>query len=79
MALNNTYLTMQSYNKNDVKFNKGIDYAYALTIHKSQGSTYKDVYIDVKDIRNSTKTRSLALRLLYTALSRPTNKALLLF
>ena len=30
--------------------NKAFDYAYALTVHKSQGSTYNEVFIDMADI-----------------------------
>ena len=48
-----------------------IDYAYALTSHKSQGSTYDFVVVHetdilgLKSISNITKSRSL-----YTALTR---------
>ena len=30
--------------------NKAFDYAYALTIHKSQGSTYNEVFVDTPNI-----------------------------
>ena len=30
--------------------NKAFDYAYAITVHKSQGSTYNEVFIDIADI-----------------------------
>lgn len=30
--------------------NKAFDYAYALTVHKSQGSTFNEVFIDINDI-----------------------------
>ncbi len=49
-----------------------IDYGYAITSHKSQGSTYNTTVIDVKDIMsvapvsNKSKSRSI-----YTALTRP--------
>jgi len=48
-----------------------IDYAYAITSHKSQGSTYDNVIVDVKDINsvgptsNKSKSRSI-----YTGLTR---------
>ena len=33
-----------------------LDYSYAMTVHKSQGSTFRNVFIDIRDIaRNSTK------------------------
>jgi hypothetical protein len=59
------------------KTSKDVDYAYALTIHKSQGSTYDNIYMDVQNIRACGEA-NLALRLLYTGLSRPKNKAYLL-
>ena len=31
---------------------KGIDYGYAITIHKSQGSTYKNVFFDAVSTEN---------------------------
>jgi len=37
--------------KNRYLPNKAFDYAYALTVHKSQGSTYNEVFIDTPDIR----------------------------
>lgn len=30
--------------------NRAFDYAYALTVHKSQGSTFNEVFIDINDI-----------------------------
>lgn len=33
-----------------------LDYSYAMTVHKSQGSTFRNVFVDIRDIaRNSTK------------------------
>jgi exodeoxyribonuclease-5 len=52
-----------------------IDYAYAITSHKCQGSTYKSVVVDETDIlsvnliSNATKSRSI-----YTALTRANNE-----
>ena len=43
---------------------------YASTVHKSQGSTYGRVYIDVGDIGRNTHNSDI-LRLMYTALTRP--------
>lgn len=42
---------------------------YAMTIHKSQGSTYKNVFIDVPDILKCRSTE-LRNRLFYVAISR---------
>jgi exodeoxyribonuclease-5 len=42
---------------------------HASTVHKSQGSTYETVYIDLTDIGRNTR-RDVLLRLLYVALTR---------
>lgn len=57
--------------------NKSIDYGYALTIHKSQGSTFNTVFVDLKDI---DKSRDLHLQnqLIYVGLSRCQQKAICL-
>lgn len=50
------------------------NYGYAITTHKSQGSTYKDVFVDLQDINkciSDTERRELQ----YVALSRATNNA----
>lgn len=66
---------------------KNIDYGYAVTAHKAQGSTYKNVYIDENNLEfdkriisdNSGKPFSYERNnLLYVALSRPTTKAVVL-
>ena len=50
-----------------------IDYGYALTVHKSQGSTYDDVYIEYANILSNTRETE-KLKLLYTAITRSSNK-----
>lgn len=83
------HLTMTDYRLNSANKNrlvaKDIDYGYGITAHKSQGSTFENVCIDLDDIiyfqtkwgkrirRNSTE----ALRLLYVAMSRATKHAYL--
>jgi ATP-dependent exoDNAse (exonuclease V) alpha subunit len=66
---------------------KEIDYGYAISIHKSQGSTFKNIFIDARnvcyvksDIKiprvntiNNPYAISLRNRLLYTGLSRASN------
>ena len=47
--------------------------AYAGTAHKSQGSTYHTVYIDLSDLRVCRNPQELA-RLLYVATSRATTR-----
>ena len=48
-----------------------IDFPYAMTVHKSQGSTYDEVYIDSDDLYKCAENNfSLYLKLLYVAISR---------
>ena len=48
-----------------------VRHAYACTIHKSQGSTFKKVYIDLHDMSFIyNRDRELFKRLLYVAVSR---------
>lgn len=54
-----------------------IRHAYAITTHRSQGSTYRDVFIDVNDIRRN-KNLIEAKRCLYVAATRPTTKLICL-
>lgn len=51
-------------------FNR-VRYGYALTAHRAQGSTYKDVWIDQMDILSNPNKRE-AFRCLYVAATRPT-------
>ena len=67
----------------DIKHNgklvvaKDIDYGYAITIHKSQGSTYNRVFVleNIIDQNSNIEERN---KLKYVALSRPTTKAIVL-
>lgn len=45
-----------------------VDYSYAMTVHKSQGSTFDHAFVDVPDMMRSG---SMQARLLYTACTRP--------
>jgi hypothetical protein len=51
-----------------------IGYNYAMTSHKVQGSTYKNVYVIEDDIMNFPGGRLQQNRMMYTAVSRPTTK-----
>lgn len=51
---------------------KALDYGYASTVHKAQGSTYENIFIDVDEICQGTRRLNKETRreLLYTGLSR---------
>jgi hypothetical protein len=56
---------------------KDLDYGYAITVHKSQGSTFTYVAVSENNIdRNSNKEERNKLK--YVALSRPTTRAIVL-
>jgi len=66
---------------------KNVDYGYAVTAHKVQGSTYKNVYIDENNLEFDKRLIAgpdgkpfsyERNNLLYVALSRPTTKAVVL-
>ena len=50
-----------------------VDYGYAITVHKSQGSTYNDVFIEYNNITANTKDTE-KYKLLYTAITRSSGK-----
>ena len=54
----------------------GLRHAYAITAHRAQGSTYRTVFVDYKDILLN-RTRQEAYRCLYVACSRPTTNLIL--
>lgn len=54
---------------------KSFDLSYALTVHKSQGSTFDSVAVDLNDIAGNTDDLRA---LLYTAVSRAANKIILI-
>lgn len=53
-----------------------IKYGYALTAHRSQGSTYENVWVDYADILMN-RNRKEAFQCLYTACTRPTTRLVL--
>jgi exodeoxyribonuclease-5 len=55
-----------------------LQHIYALTVHKSQGSTFGVAFIDVRDIRKREAHNLLETQqLCYTALTRPSDVAVL--
>lgn len=56
-----------------------VDFGYAITAHKSQGSTYDIVVVDEKDIMGTSATSNQEKsELIYTALTRPRNTAIVI-
>lgn len=56
---------------------KDLDYGYAITGHKSQGSTYKHVFVLEYDINLNPKTKEMN-QIKYVALTRPSTSATVL-
>ena len=56
-----------------------VDFGYAITAHKSQGSTYDIVVVDEKDIMGTSATSNQEKsELIYTALTRPKKTAIVI-
>lgn len=53
-----------------------VKHCYAITIHRSQGSTFTNVFLDVIDIQKNQKIHE-QLKLLYVGASRPTTNLFL--
>jgi hypothetical protein len=57
-----------------LSFNEAViclDFAHAMTVHKSQGSTYKSVYLDTEDLGIAASMNyTMYLKLMYVATSR---------
>ena len=64
-----------------------VDYAYALTVHKSQGSTFRNVFVDVANILTNKRRNMVQMpgqankvqvyernQLLYVAMTRPSHR-----
>jgi hypothetical protein len=69
--VNKIYLGVQS---NVIDCFANLNYGYCITVHKSQGSTFEDVYIDLGDILKN-KNEEEAMKCIYTSLTR-TSKTL---
>lgn len=55
---------------NKVVIKKGLDYGYAITTHKSQGSTYTNAMVDLVSFKPFLRDRENYLEMLYVAFSR---------
>lgn len=80
---NNLLLTDIKNMSGDIEFKKSIDYGFAITSHKSQGSTYDTVFVDTLDIlydKNGYPYKDIddVNRRLYVACSRAKSKLYLL-
>lgn len=52
-----------------------LDFAHAMTVHKSQGSTYEEVYLDIQDLGVAANIDfQVYLKLMYVAISRASTK-----
>lgn len=54
-----------------------ITYGYCITVHKSQGSTYNNVFVDGKNIFSNSNND--ALNCLYTSITRASNKLIIYY
>ncbi len=64
-------------NRGTLVCGKDLDYAYALSVHKSQGSTYDQVFVDEANI-NLNRNHVERNKLKYVAFSRPRYLAIIL-
>lgn len=79
-AFRDTYISLKDYpypTQSKLMTKKDIDFGYGITIHKSQGSTYENVFINGKDI-NLNSNDLERKRLWYVALSRASKKCYIL-
>ncbi len=65
-----------------ILFSRDLDYGFAITSHRAQGSTYKNVFVDINDMiydkyGHPYTNRDEMLRRLYVACSRASNQLVL--
>jgi exodeoxyribonuclease-5 len=63
------HLSIKDYDDGKFKAKKDIDFGYGLTIHKSQGSTYENVFVHLSDIRRNPNESEM-FKLMYVAFTR---------
>lgn len=79
------YLLMTNvYKQNTLAYSRDLDYGFAITSHKSQGSTYNTVFVDLNDMiydKNGNIYTNIddLLRRLYVACSRASNNLILCY
>lgn len=56
-----------------------INYGYAITTHRSQGSTYQNVFLDMSDIISRNRTEKQGFQCLYTAVTRASKSVNILY
>jgi DNA polymerase III delta prime subunit len=54
-----------------------INYGYSITVHKSQGSTFRNVYLDMNDIMDN-KNEDEVLKCLYTGITRTSKRLVIM-
>lgn len=69
LTMNDIIINTSDGNKHDT-IQKELDYGYALTTHKLQGSTVNDIIVNLKDFQLDNSQFRFKNNLLYTALSR---------
>ena len=67
----------KSFNKTFIDPFARVNYGFSTTVHKSQASSYNNVYVDVDDILNNPKIKE-GMRCVYTAQTRAVNNLYLL-
>jgi len=78
-ALKKSFVTHAPISHNGrVVIQKTFDSGYAHTVHKSQGSTYENVFVDENDIDNTFRDDKIKAQLKYVGVTRASNKATIL-
>lgn len=77
-------ITVNIKQGNQILYSRDIDYAFAITAHKSQGSTYDNVFVDLTDMIYTTTGAIYAdyqqlLRRVYVACSRARKELIINF
>ena len=67
----------KEYQTNIIECFAELNYGYCITVHKSQGSTFKNVFIDISDILSNNNINETS-KCLYTAITRSSKTLMLL-